>query len=175
MRRCLSALPNAIELVAGTPSRKSAKSEPLKAPVNANPPRGFCCDSMSMATRRTSPPNVKLWRPWLQYASMPPPYVRVRLKFGSASLSPVIVENERLGGPQLTGSWLLPVIPARPETFVRFAKYGVDDVVNSVNCPRGRMVRNWLTRWVHVSEPSMPEIALASSNPNSVVCVVRLF
>ena len=31
-------------LVRGTPSRKSAKSDPVSAPVNAKPPRGSCCD-----------------------------------------------------------------------------------------------------------------------------------
>ena len=34
----------------------------------------------------------------------------------------------RLGGPQFTGSWLLPLMPASPDTFVRFAKYGVVSV-----------------------------------------------
>jgi len=62
----LSALPKAIELVLGMPSRKSAKSEPVAAPVNANVPRGFCCDWMSMLWRRRSPPIVKLCRPWLK-------------------------------------------------------------------------------------------------------------
>ena len=35
------------------------------------------------------------------------------------------LEKLRLGGPQFTGSWLLPVMPASPDTLVRFAKYGV--------------------------------------------------
>ena len=37
------------------------------------------------------------------------------------------------GAPQLIGSWLLPVMPASPETLVRFAKYGVTSLVRRVN------------------------------------------
>ncbi len=103
-RKYLSALPNAIELVLGMPNRKSPKSEPVKKPVNANPPRGFCCDWMSTLLRRRSPPIVKLWRPWLKYPSAPAAFVRLRVKAGSASLNPATVENCRLGGPQFTGS-----------------------------------------------------------------------
>src|ERR1700723_2729365 len=44
-RKYLSAFPYAIELVAGKPSRKSARSFPVKAPVNTKLPRGFCCDN----------------------------------------------------------------------------------------------------------------------------------
>ena len=29
-----------------------------------------------------------------------------------------------VGGPQLIASWLFPVMPAAPDTFVRFAKNG---------------------------------------------------
>ena len=38
-----------------------------------------------------------------------------------------------LGGPQFTGSWLLPLIPASPDTLFRYAKYGVVSFVWRVN------------------------------------------
>src|SRR5215831_1932645 len=101
--------------------------------------------------------------------------MRLRLKFGSASLSPVTFRNVRLGGPQFAGSWLLPVMPASADTFVRFAKYGVDVLVNSWYCTRGRMVRNWLMRRVHWSDVSTPDTELSSSHPNIVVWCVRMF
>ena len=41
--------------------------------------------------------------------------------------------NASVGGPQFTGSWLLPLMPASPETFVRFAKNGVTSVVARIN------------------------------------------
>ena len=39
--------PEAIALVCGRPSRKSATSERVAAPVNANVPRASCCDMTS--------------------------------------------------------------------------------------------------------------------------------
>src|SRR4029453_16369655 len=128
--RYLSALPYAIWLVAGMPSRKSAKSAPDAAPVNANPPRGSCCDRMSAWWRRTPPQIVKLCRPRLTNASPPPPFASLRVNRGSASASPEMPRGKlRLGGPQFTGCWLLPLIPASPETFVRYAKYGLVSLV----------------------------------------------
>ena len=56
MRKYLSALPKAMELVSGMPSRKSAKSLPVHgdptplavacvaAPVKPKLPRGSCCE-----------------------------------------------------------------------------------------------------------------------------------
>ena len=41
------------------------------------------------------------------------------------------LEKIRLGGPQFTGSWLLPAMPASPDTFVRSAKYGVSRSVET--------------------------------------------
>src|SRR3974390_1228625 len=76
-RKYLSGLPNEIALVSGIPSRKSARSDPVvdeappleelppccvAAPVNANPPRGFCCERTLYSCRRKSPPKTKLCR-----------------------------------------------------------------------------------------------------------------
>ena len=43
------------------------------------------------------------------------------------------LEKVSLGGPQFTGSWLLPPIIALPDTFVRFAKNGVTSVVRRLS------------------------------------------
>ena len=37
---------------------------------------------------------------------------------------PLPAEKPRLGGPQFRGVWSLPVMPARPDTLIRLAKYG---------------------------------------------------
>ena len=37
------------------------------------------------------------------------------------------------GGPQYGASWLFPLIPAAPETLIRFAKYGVMRVACRLN------------------------------------------
>ena len=54
------------------------------------------------------------------------PLVWLRVTDRCASSRPAIpLAKERAGGPQLTGSWLFPVMPASPDTFSRFAKNGV--------------------------------------------------
>src|SRR4051794_16706579 len=165
----LSALPVAIALVLGYPSRNSARSDPLSAPENVHVPRGFCCDRTLTAFRLRSPPSVRLWRPRLQNPSRPPPYVWLWVTFGSASVSAVMLENASAGGPQFSGSWLLPVTPARLETLVRPAKYGVTWFESCVNWARGRSDSARVTTRVQVTDVSMPERTLASVNPNTEV------
>ena len=124
-RKYLSALPKAIELVSGMPSRKSAKSDAGRAaPVNVNVPRGSCCERRLNCCRRKSPPNVMLCAPWLQK-------VVVHDRRGLVAREGLLRRrrgrrcrwrSSSCGGPQFSGSWLLPVMPASPETFVRFGE-----------------------------------------------------
>ena len=76
-----------------------------------------------------------LWRPRLDRHLGAPARACVLLFDAACALpSPATpLENSSRGGPQLTGSWLLPVMPASPETLVRFAKYGVTSLVSRVN------------------------------------------
>ena len=62
------------------------------------------------------------------------PLVWLRVRESAASESVAIpLEKDRFGGPQFPGSWSLPMIPASPETFSRFAKYGVVRIVRRLN------------------------------------------
>ena len=99
----MSALPNAMALVCGRPSMKSARSDPVAAPVKPKLPRGFCWLKMSKACRRTPPPIVRLWRPRNQKISEPPPLVRLVLAANCPVLSPAMLVNASDGGPQLAG------------------------------------------------------------------------
>ena len=91
------------------------------APVNVNVPRGILLRQRCRAAEAaTSPPNVRLWRPCAPECSRRPRRASGRCSTRTArSTSPAMpLENVRRGGPQLTGSWLLPVMPASPDTFV---------------------------------------------------------
>src|SRR5262245_36525784 len=109
-RKYLSALPYAIELVSGMPSRKPAKSLPAAAPVKLSVPRGSCCETGFACCRRYSPPIVKLCAACDQNSEGVSAWVwlRVRLLNASERVEMPLLK-ERLGGPQLIGSWLVPV------------------------------------------------------------------
>src|ERR1039458_3739855 len=129
-RKYLSALPKATWLRSGTPSRKSAKSEPVPgtatplitcwvaAPVKVKPPRAFDCETGLNCCMRKSPPMVTLCGRCSQVmlAETAPVWFRDTDSCPSES-PPMPVVKLRAGGPQLLGDWSLPVIPALPETF----------------------------------------------------------
>src|SRR5438552_3815620 len=122
-RKYLSAFPNAIELVSGVPRRKSPKSTPAAAPVNVNVPRASCCERIFHFCRRKSAPNVRLCRPWLQKLLYERVFVSFRLfEYCPSDNDEMPPANARVGGPKFTDSWLLPVIPALPDTLMPFAK-----------------------------------------------------
>ena len=75
-----------------------------------------------------------LCRPRLHNVSPPQACVWLRWEPACAVARPLTaLEKISRGGPQLIGSWLLPPMPASPETFARSEKYGVTSLVSRVN------------------------------------------
>ena len=107
------------------PRRKPAKSEPAAAPVKVKVPRGSCCERMLNCWRRKSPPQVKLCGrgPRKTSSGESAGLVAGDEYCASASAAMPLAKLSE-GGPQLSGSWLLPVMPAAPETLKRLAKKG---------------------------------------------------
>ena len=104
----------------------------------------------------------------IQYPVNDTPLVWLRVRDSAASESAAMpLEKDRFGGPQFPGSWLLPVIPASPETFSRFAKYGVVRIVRRLNWyPRLKFSR-WLAMYRQVALALNPVVLPVSSKPNT--------
>ena len=122
-------------LVAGSPSRKSAKSLPplgtgpaVCAPVKVNEPRALLWEMGLFCCRLKSTPKVRLCLPFIQITLSPARPFWERPIEVLPSLRPAMLlppEKLRLGGPQKLGVWSLPAMPSWPDRFARLAQYGV--------------------------------------------------
>ncbi len=83
------------------------------------------------------------------------------------------LENIRAGGPQFAGSWLFPVMPASPETFHRFAKYGVIRLERRLNWALKFANERRLMRRFQLTEVLIPVEPVVSRKPNRFVLSVR--
>ena len=121
----LVGLPNASAVVCGSPSRKSAKSKPVRAPVNANVPRGSCwpttslADAPEFAARRDRVATAEA----LDLAA-DDVAAGARLRVAAVAQAGEVAGKLSPGGPQFSGSWSLPTMPASPETFVTPGEVG---------------------------------------------------
>ena len=55
------------------------------------------------------------------------------MRIRASKIPATLLEKSSVGGPQFIASWLLPMMPATPDTLVRFAKYGVTSVPRRLN------------------------------------------
>src|SRR5215475_6875274 len=101
--------------------------------------------------------------------------VWLRLVEAEPSESPPKFVKERLGGPQLMGSCVVPVIPSSAAMFWLYAKKGAFLAMLRLKFQVRLLLKRGLKLWLHPALLLRPDPSAVSRKPNRVGLLPLLF